>query len=97
MNNINTDSLLWGDFVNGQLNSALKIEFSNQNSNMQSETVILDAIKSLSDVEKEVIVLRIMKGYSITDASIVLKKSEEAVKSLQFSCINKIASHLQKI
>lgn len=57
--------------MNGQLNSSLQIEFSNQNSNMQRETVILDAIKSLSDVEKEVIVLRIMKGYSITDASIV--------------------------
>jgi RNA polymerase sigma-70 factor (ECF subfamily) len=75
----------------------VKTEMINEKADIQKIMIIMNAVKSLSDSEKQVIILRIIKGYSVIDVSIVLKKPEDVIKNLQFNAIKRLASQIQGI
>jgi DNA-directed RNA polymerase specialized sigma24 family protein len=58
--------------------------------------IIINAINCLSEIEKEVVLLRIIKGYPVSDVSIVLDRPEEVIKKLQFNAMKKISLEINK-
>jgi RNA polymerase sigma-70 factor (ECF subfamily) len=62
----------------------------------ESRTIINGALNVLSSIERDVIFLRIIKGYSLRDAARILEKPEEKIKSLQFKALKKVNINLRK-
>lgn len=57
---------------------------------------IVNAIGKLPEDEKNVLILRIVKGYSINKVSNIMNESEEYIKHLQLQSLKKLTSILQK-
>lgn len=75
--------------MNFQSTSILKTGAENTSS-------IVNAIGKLPEDEKNVLILRIVKGYSINKVSNIMNESEEYIKHLQLQSLKKLTSILQK-
>lgn len=73
-----------------------EVELVDENRIVESNMIVQEALSLLSEDEREIIVLRIIKGYSINEVSRILGKPEGTIKSSQFRALNKLKQKLQK-
>ena len=74
--------------------AALKSECKNQS--IEDGLVVRAALNKLSEQDKRVLTLRIIKGYSVKEVSKILDKPEGTIKSLQFRALKKLREILAK-
>jgi len=67
-----------------------------QVSKVESNLMVREVFKQLSAEEKEIITLRIIKGYSISYVSDKLGRPEGTIKSMQFRALQKLRKGLEK-
>jgi RNA polymerase sigma-70 factor (ECF subfamily) len=73
-----------------------EVELIDENKVVESNMIVQEALNLLSGDEREIILLRIIKGYSINEVSRILGKPEGTIKSSQFRALNKLKQKLQK-
>ncbi len=59
-----------------------------------TQTVISDALQRISDDQRKVVVLRIIKGYSVAETATIMGKGEGAVRALQYRALCALAGIL---
>lgn len=67
-----------------------------QVSHVESNLMVREALELLSAEEKEIITLRIIKGYSVSYVSNKLGRPEGTIKSIQFRALQKLRKCLEK-
>lgn len=67
-----------------------------QVSKVESNLMVREVLEQLSAEEKEIITLRIIKGYSISYVSDKLGRPEGTIKSMQFRALQKLRKGLEK-
>lgn len=70
--------------------------FPDQASHVESNLMVREVLEQLNDEEKEIITLRIIKGYSISYVSDKLGRPEGTIKSIQFRALQKLRKGLEK-
>jgi len=79
----------------GTLNEkGIEVEYDNQM--MESNLVVEEALKNLSEEDREIITLRILEGYSVNEVSEILGMPTGTVKSKQFRALQKLKEKLSK-
>ncbi|MFW6028635.1 MAG: RNA polymerase sigma factor [Halanaerobiales bacterium] len=63
---------------------------------LEESVVVSQMLESLSDTAREVVILRIIKGYSITDVAKHLNKPEGTIKSIQYRALEKLRKGLKE-
>ncbi len=71
-------------------------ELEYKNRVVEDNIVVNEAMDKLQDHEKEVLILRIIKGYTISEVSEITKRPEGTVKSLQFRALQKLRDILDE-
>jgi RNA polymerase sigma-70 factor (ECF subfamily) len=62
-----------------------------------TQQYLIQALSSLTEDQQDVIVLRIVDGFSVTDVAQILGKSEGAIKSLQRRALDSLSRVLEEI
>jgi RNA polymerase sigma-70 factor (ECF subfamily) len=72
------------------------VELIDENKVVEGNLAVKEALQLLSGDERDVIILRIIKGYSINEVSQRLGKPEGTIKSIQFRALQKLRQKLEK-
>lgn len=71
-------------------------EVAEENRNIEDNLFVKQALSELPPEDRNILQLRIIKGYSISEVSKMLGKPEGTVKSLQFRALQKLREKLLK-
>ncbi|HHV71227.1 MAG TPA: sigma-70 family RNA polymerase sigma factor [Clostridia bacterium] len=59
------------------------------------QTLVRNALDKLNEEQKRVVELRILKGYSVAETAIMMKKNESSIRVLQYRALQKLAAILK--
>lgn len=71
-------------------------EIEDEKRNSEDSLIVQGALQRLAELDRNVLVLRIMKGYTISEAAAIMQKPEETVKSMQFRALKKLRDILNE-
>jgi RNA polymerase sigma-70 factor, ECF subfamily len=71
-------------------------EVAEESRSIEDNLLVKQALRELTDEDRNIVQLRIIKGYSISEVSKMLGKPEGTVKSLQFRALQKLREKLVK-
>ncbi|SHO51461.1 RNA polymerase sigma factor [Anaerocolumna xylanovorans] len=63
---------------------------------LEQRRALKDAMESLKEEQRRVVELRILKGYSVKETAVILKKKESHIRVLQLRALEKLAGILKE-